>query len=150
MNISNTPFKLKNKFIGKSMQDVLTPLVAHQHWTCCVSGAVVSFPAGKQVVPEHCWALEDTHIVSRSHTEGSFSFKKQTKKQKTKAKTHWTVPVLPSWAKLLHRHLGTLWLHLLLRHSSVTGTRGKPVQSVSVTPSHYVRPAWCIKWRTRV
>lgn len=43
------------------MQDVLTPLVAHQHRTRCVSGAVVSFPAGEQVVPEHCWTLEDTH-----------------------------------------------------------------------------------------
>lgn len=35
----------------------LTPLVAHQHRTCCVSSAVVSFPIGKQVVPEHCSAL---------------------------------------------------------------------------------------------
>lgn len=38
----------------------LTPLVANQHWTSCMSSAVVSLPTGKQIVPEHCSPLKDT------------------------------------------------------------------------------------------
>lgn len=45
-------------------KEALTPLVADQHWTSCVSGAVVSLPAGKQVVPEHSGALEHTHTLT--------------------------------------------------------------------------------------
>ena len=39
----------------------LTPLVADQHRTSCMSGAVVSLAAGKQIVPEHCRALKHTN-----------------------------------------------------------------------------------------
>lgn len=44
-------------------KEELTPLVADQHWTGCMSGAVVSLPAGKQIVPEHCSALEYTQTT---------------------------------------------------------------------------------------
>lgn len=53
-------------FIRGPDKDELTPLVADQHWTRCMSGAVVSLPAGKQVVPEHCRALKYTQTAGNS------------------------------------------------------------------------------------
>lgn len=48
------------------MKRELTPLVADQHWTRCVAGTVVSLPIGKQVVPEHCRALQCTQTAGDS------------------------------------------------------------------------------------
>jgi len=45
-------------------KEELTPLVADQHWTRSMPGAVVSLPAGKQIVPEHRAALERTQTAS--------------------------------------------------------------------------------------
>lgn len=42
----------------------LTPLVAHQHWTSCMSRAVVSLATGKQVVPKYCSVLESNDNVN--------------------------------------------------------------------------------------
>lgn len=114
-------------------KDELTPLVADQHWTCCMPGAVVSLPAGKQVVPEHCSALKYTQTADNSGWRSGLA---------VQAKTHILLyPVLqvikpdcsmwnkiriklPFGAKLLHQHLGILWLHRLLHHSSRTQTGG--------------------------
>lgn len=53
----------------------LTPLVANQHWTRCVSGAVVSLPAGKQIVPEHCSTLEHTQTTCQQQLQPETAFK---------------------------------------------------------------------------
>lgn len=46
---------------------------------------------------------------------------------------------LPFGAKLLHQHLGTLWLHQLLHHSSTTERReAKKVQFLFVVYSYSV------------
>lgn len=48
-------------FYMETDKEELTPLVAHQHRASCMSGAVVSLPAGKEIVPEHCRTLKYTH-----------------------------------------------------------------------------------------
>lgn len=51
---------------GFRLQRGLTPLVAHQHWTGCVPGAVVSLPVAEQVVPEHRGALNRRQEAGRA------------------------------------------------------------------------------------
>lgn len=74
-------------FIGKWKKEELTPLVAHQHWTGCMSGAVVSLSAGKQIVPEDCSALECT----QTRVNGGQRCCKPTRKRQESLKVSLTV-----------------------------------------------------------